>query len=87
MDKPTPAEVEEIRRTMADARAGHASLAKIAAARDLCLRAGLPGCAEELRIHALRKLDADKPAPRSAGRDVVLGVATGALTHYLMKGL
>jgi hypothetical protein len=82
----TPAEVVLVRRTIAAARAGRAPLADVAAARDLCLRAELPGCAEELRGHALRALSPG-PAPRSAGRDVLLGVATGALTHYLMKGI
>lgn len=84
----TPAEVERLRSTIAAARAGRARLADVAAARDLCLASGLQGCAEELRGHALRALGAGTSTrPSSAGRDVLLGVTTGAITHYLMRGI
>ncbi len=78
-----PAQTESLRTTIARARAGQASLGEMGTACDLAASAGLPGCAGELRSHIARAAGAERA--RSVKRDVVLGVATGALTHLLMR--
>ncbi len=66
------------------ARRGTASLVDLSVAHDLAGRAGLRGCEAELAGHMRKKLD-NGASP--IGREVILGVATGALTHYLMRGI
>jgi hypothetical protein len=78
-----PAQAAQLRRTLDAARAGRATVAELGAAHDLAASAGLAGCAGELRGHLLAKLS---PRTASIGRDVVLGLTTGALTHYLLRG-
>jgi hypothetical protein len=79
-----PADVSRLRDALTRARRGTASLVDLATAHDLAGRAGLRGCEAELAGHMRRKLD-NGASP--VGREVILGVATGALTHYLMRGI
>jgi hypothetical protein len=81
----TPAEVAVLRSTLDRARSGGATLGELGQACDLAARSGLPGCSAELRQHLARQ--AGSEPPRRVARDVVLGVATGALTHYLLRGV
>jgi hypothetical protein len=82
----TRAQADQVKSAVARGRAGRATLPELAAALDLSASGGLPGCAGELRGHLLRKLGTSSRTS-SMGRDVVLGLATGALTHYLLRGL
>lgn len=84
MNKLTPQQAAQLRSTLDEARAGRATVADLGAAHDLAASAGLAGCSGELRQHLLAKL---APSSASASRDVVLGIATGALTHYLLRGI
>lgn len=74
-----------LRETLSRARSGRATLGEVAAAHDLAAAAGLAGTSAELREHLRRRIDPARA--RSVSRDVLLGVASGALTHYLLKGL
>jgi hypothetical protein len=78
------ADAARFRETLVNARRGTASLVDLAAAHDLAVKANLRGCEAELAGHMRRKLD-NGASP--IGREVILGVATGALTHYLMRGI
>lgn len=78
----TPLSAQEIRTALDDARAGHASIVRLARAYESATGLGLSGCSCELRMHMLDKLN---PIPHRAGRDVALGVLSGFLTHALLK--
>lgn len=82
----TRAQADQVKSAVARGRAGRATISELAAALDLAAAGGLPGCAGELRGRLQQKLGT---APRAAtiGRDVALGLATGTLTHYLLRGL
>ncbi len=84
MRKLTKEEASQVSAALARARAGRASAAELGAALDLAAAGGLPGCAGELRGHLLKKLGAG-PA-RGVGRDVAIGLATGAATHFILRG-
>jgi hypothetical protein len=79
----------KIRTVLLEARAGRSTLTELGAAHDLAASAGLADCAAELREHIRTKIGpgSTKPVGRPVGREVVLGLATGALTHYMLKGL
>lgn len=87
MTKLSQVEISQLKDTMARARGGRASLTNLAAAHSLCEKAGLPGCAAELRAH-VRAVAADHHEPhRTAGKDIFTGVVSGIVTHVLLGGL
>ncbi len=79
--KLSPAEVAEVMRVLAEARAGHATLAQLARAHDLASGADLNGTLGELREH-IRAM-----VPRPAGRDEAKAVLLGCVTCALSKKL
>jgi two-component sensor histidine kinase len=80
----TPQQASQVKRAIDLAREGRATLSQMASAHELCEGAGLEGCAGELRGHMREKLD---PSHHKTGRDLLLGVASGALTHYMLRGV
>jgi len=84
----TQNEVSRLRDTIASARGGRASLTELASAHEIAERAGLPGCAAELRSH-IRAVAADHHAPDqwNIGRDVATGVVSGVITTLLLGAL
>lgn len=80
----TKEQASRVRGAIARARAGRASAAELGAALDLAAAGGLPGCAGELRGYLLKRLGT-APA-RGVGRDVAIGLATGAATHFILRG-
>lgn len=80
MPSPTRAQVDQVRAALDAARSGSGSLSQLATAHDLAAGSGLPSCAAELRSHMRRRLTPDS----GIARDVVLGLATGVLTHHLL---
>ena len=82
MRKLTPAEVAQLRDTLARARLARASLSELGVAHDLAADAGLAGTATELRWHVRRVVAEPHP---SAARDVLAGVLSGIITHHLLK--
>lgn len=64
-------------------RRGAATLAELGAAYDLTCSPELTGCNNEIRLLMLNKL---QPSRRSVGRDVAVGVVSGALTHVILGG-
>ena len=82
--KLAPEQIARIRKVREDAREGRATLAALGAAHDLCESANLTACAGELRGYMREKLD---PKHRSAGRELVLGVVSGIITHHVLRGI
>lgn len=85
----TKDEVAQVRHILATAREDRATLAQLGMACDLAMEAGLADCAGELREHLRKKIGPERAVsgrPGAVGRDVVLGIVTGALTHHLLKG-
>jgi hypothetical protein len=80
--KLSPSEVARLQDVLSRARLSRASLAELGAAHDLAADAGLTAVAGELRWHVRRVVA--EPSP-SATRDVLAGVASGILTHLLLK--
>ena len=79
----TPAEVAQVKATLALARQGRATLVQLATAHELAGEAGLSGTVGELRAHMRRMVT---PLPlHSATKDVMLGVISGILTHHLLS--
>ena len=64
-------------------RAGKATLAQLAGAHDLAEDGGLNHCLGELRT--LIRDATPEPPFRSEGKDILLGVGAGIITHYLLK--
>jgi hypothetical protein len=79
----TPTEIADIQSVLAQARAGRATLSQLAHAHDLAEDACLNGTLGELREH-IRKMT-PRPVFRMGGRDILLGVISGVLTHLLLK--
>ena len=77
-------QVAEIQSTLANARAGRATLSQLAHAHDLADGACLNGTLGELRGH-IRTMT-PRPVFRMEGRDILLGVISGVFTHLLLKG-
>lgn len=81
----TPTQITSIQETLAHARVGRATLAQLAAAHDLAEDAGINGTIGELRFHIRHMV---KPPPMQAeAKGLLLGVASGILTHYLLDSL
>jgi len=76
-------EVAQIRGVLALAREGRATLVQLAAAHDLAIGAVLNGCLGELRDH-IRQMVSPPPF-RAEGKNIALGIASGILTHYLLR--
>ena len=85
----TPAEVAKVRDTLDLARAGRATLVQLAVAHDLANGASLNGCLEELRSHIHRMVTPDPPhaRPVTLGKDLVLGVVSGIVTHLILLNI
>lgn len=79
----TPAEVAQIQDTLAHARAGKATLAQLAVAHDLAEGAALNGALGELRAHIRAMVPA--PPMRAEAKGLLVGVASGILTHFLLN--
>ena len=77
-------QIAEIQSTLANARAGRATLSQLAHAHDLADGACLNGTLGELRGH-IRTMT-PRPVFRMEGRDILLGVISGVFTHLLLKG-
>jgi len=77
-------QAESVSEILARARANRASLGDLGTAHDLAVAAGLPACASELLGHLRTRVSADRPS--GLGRDVLVGLATGLLTHQVLKG-
>jgi hypothetical protein len=84
----TPTEIAEVQATLADARAGRASLTQLAHAHDLVNTACAPGVVLQATLGELRKhIRNATPSPPSQGgamRDIALGVFAGFITEYLL---
>jgi hypothetical protein len=80
----TPAQIAEIQKALAQARAGRATLSQLAHAHDLAEDACLNGTLGELREHI--RAATPRPLFRMEGRDILLGVISGVFTHLLLKG-
>jgi hypothetical protein len=85
MKQLSQSEKEQLRSTISAAREGRATLPQLASAYELASAAILPGCMEEIRGHMQRRLSV-KAGERSVGRDLLLGLTTGTIAHYLLKG-
>jgi hypothetical protein len=77
-----PAEIATVQKTLAEARAGRATLSQLARAHDLANNADLNGTLGELREHIRRATPA--PPLRDEARAIVLGVIGGVFTHLLL---
>ena len=84
MTKLSRGQISRVQDTLLASRTGSATLVELATAHELCEGAGLEGCVTELRARMREKLDAGQSG---TGRDLLLGLASGALTHYMLRGL
>ena len=84
MTKLTTEQAKQVQSTLKLARLGRATVLQMATAHELATDAALTGCSTELQHHMVQKLD---PTRRYASRDLLLGMASGALTHYLLRGV
>ena len=82
MNTITQADANKIRIALDEGRRGAASLSQLASAHDLAERAGLQACTGELKKYLVLKV---APQQVGAGRDLLLGMTSGALTHYLLR--
>ena len=78
----TPAEIAKVQKTLAEARAGRATLSQLAHAHDLANGADLNGTLGELREHI--RCATPRPPLRDEARAIVLGVIGGVFTHLLL---
>ena len=81
----TPAQIASIKETLAHARVGRATLAQLAVAHDLAEDGGINGTIGELRFHIRHMVKA--PPMQAEAQGLLLGVASGILTHYLLDSL
>jgi len=81
--KLTSDEIAVIQGTLALAREGRATLVQLATAHDLAIGAVLNGCLGELRAHIYQMVA--PPRYHMEGKDILLGVASGFLTHFLLR--
>jgi hypothetical protein len=79
----TKDQIAEIQATLALAREGRATLVQLATAHDLAIGAVLNGCLGELRAHIFQMVA--PPRYHMEGKDIMLGVASGFLTHFLLQ--
>ena len=81
--KLSPAEISEVQHTLAEARAGRATLAQLARAHDLASGADLNGTLGELREH-IRGMT-PRPPLRDEAKAILLGVISGMFTHLVLE--
>ena len=81
----TKSEADEIRRVLDLARDGKVSLRELGASHDLAESGGLSATAGELRGYIRHKVN--PKITTSVGHHLVLGVASGMITHHLLQGL
>jgi hypothetical protein len=79
----TKEEIAQIQGALALAREGRATLVQLATAHDLAIGAVLNGCLGELRSHIHRMVS--PPPWHVEGKDMALGVASGFVTHFLLR--
>jgi hypothetical protein len=75
----------EIRQILDLARNGSATLAQLGLAHDQAIELGFAATAGELRGYIRHKIT--PPTFATTGRDLMLGVASGMLTHHLLRGI
>jgi len=80
--KLSPAEVAEVQRVLAEARAGRASMAQLARAHDLANGADLNGTLGEIREH-IRAMT-PRPPLKDEAKAIILGCISGLFTHLLL---
>ena len=78
----TPAEVAQVKSTLALARQGRATLVQLATAHELASGSGLNGTLGELRAHMRQMIT--PPPLHDSSKHIVLGVISGILTHYVL---
>jgi hypothetical protein len=76
-------EASEIQKTLDLARSGKATLAQLAVAHDLAVNGTLNSCIGEIRAHIRRTVT--PPPWHMEGKEILLGVASGFLTHFLLR--
>ena len=80
----TKEQIASIQDTLVHAREGRATLCQLAAAHDLANGADLNSTLGELRDHMRRMVPA--PVMHLEAKSVVLGIISGLLTHYFLRG-
>ena len=80
----TKKQIASIQATLAHAREGRATLCQLAQSHDLANVADLNGTLGELRDHMRRMVPA--PVLHLEAKSVVLGIISGLLTHYFLRG-
>lgn len=78
-------EASEIQKTLDLARSGKATLAQLAVAHDLAVSGTLNNCLGEIRAHIRRQVSS--PPWHMEGKEILLGVASGFITHFLLRRL
>jgi hypothetical protein len=81
--KLTPAEIAEVQKVLAEARAGRATLTQLARAHDLANGADLNGTLGELRRHI--RAVTPRPPLRDEAKAIVLGFISGVFTHLVLQ--
>jgi len=79
----TPTEIATVQKTLAEARAGRATLTQLALAHDLANSADLNGTLGELREHI--RCATPRPPLRDEAKAVMLGVIGGLFTHLILE--
>lgn len=79
--KPRAEQALQIKSALEAGRSGAASLSVLAAAYDLACSPDLTSCRNELRQMMLDKL---RPNASSTARDVLIGIASGTITHVML---
>lgn len=82
--KITAKEAREIKQTLDLARNGKATLVQLARAHDLAEQGTLNGCLGEIRGHVAARVN--PPRLHVGAKEILLGVVSGVLTTYLLKG-
>jgi hypothetical protein len=78
-----PQDVATIQKALADGRSGSATLEQLARAHSLAEKACLNGSVGELRL--LIHNATPKPIVRTEGKEILMGIGAGIITHFLMK--
>lgn len=80
--KLTPAQIQEIRQALTDARQGRATLKQLAHAHEMAEGQQLNGTVGELRDHIRRMTPA--PVMKTEAKSILLGVISGVITWFLL---
>lgn len=78
----TSSQVQEIRRALADARQGKATLKQLAHAHHLAEHQQLNGTLGELRDH-IRRMTPSPPL-RNEAKSIILGIISGVITWLIL---